>query len=299
MLTEEDLLNTLWQRRTRWSSTATRMKRRLDRVRLTVLFLGSWGAIATASTTTVLRSAGTPTRVVALSGAVALAVATFLTAQYLTAESTRRWTRARAVSEGIKHRILTCRATGDAQQYGRLRADIEGIEQSAEDLLPLLEPSGETVQAPPSMHPDEYVRDRVRAQIDDYYLPAARCYSTRATRLRRAAIGLGLAATIVAAINTGVGAEASGRIAPWVAVMTTLSGSLLAYLAGKRYDFLVMTYLATANRLQRRLDRWRAEGSPTDQVRWAEFVADCENTISLENASWMAKWGERAEAAGT
>ncbi|MFE9789186.1 DUF4231 domain-containing protein [Nocardia salmonicida] len=295
MLTDDDLLNTLWQRRTRWSSTATRMKCRLDRVRLTVLFLGSWGAIATASTTTVLRSAGTPTRIVALSGAVALAVATFLTAQYLTAESTRRWTRARAVSEGIKHRILLCRATGDAQQYGRLQADINGIEQSAEDLLPLLVPSGEAVQAPRSMHPDEYVRDRIRAQIDDYYLPAARCYGTRATRLRRAAIGLGLAATIVAAINTGVGAEASGRIAPWVAVMTTLSGSLLAYLAGKRYDFLVMTYLATADRLQRRLDRWRADGSPTDQVRWAEFVVDCENTISLENTSWMAKWGERAE----
>ncbi|MEV6660164.1 DUF4231 domain-containing protein [Nocardia fluminea] len=296
MAVDEDLLNTLWQRRTRWSSTATRMKRRLDRVRLTVLFLGSWGAIATASTTTVLRSAGTPARIVALSGAVALAVATFLTAQYLTAESTRRWTRARAVSEGIKHRILTFRAIGDAQQAERLQADIDGIEQSAEDLLPVLAPGDDAAEAPRSMRPDEYVRDRVGAQIDGYYLPAARRYSARATWLRRAAIGLGLAATIVAAINTGAGAETSGRIAPWVAVMTTLSGSLLAYLAGKRYDFLVMTYLATADRLRRRLDRWRTAGSPTDRVRWAEFVADCENTISLENASWMAKWGERAES---
>ncbi|MEU4321224.1 DUF4231 domain-containing protein [Nocardia fluminea] len=296
MAVDEDLLNTLWQRRTRWSSTATRMKRRLDSVRLTVLFLGSWGAIATASTTTVLRSAGTPARIVALSGAVALAVATYLTAQYLTAESTRRWTRARAVSEGIKHRILTFRAIGDAQQAERLQADIDGIEQTAEDLLAVLAPGDDAAQAPRSMRPDEYVRDRVRAQIDGYYLPAARRYSARATRLRRAAIGLGLAATIVAAINTGVGAETSGRIAPWVAVMTTLSGSLLAYLAGKRYDFLVMTYLATADRLRRRLDRWRTAGSPTDRVRWAEFVADCENTISLENASWMAKWGERAES---
>ncbi|MGF0318370.1 DUF4231 domain-containing protein [Nocardia fluminea] len=296
MPVDEDLLNTLWQRRTRWSSTATRMKRRLDSVRVTVLFLGSWGAIATASTTTVLRSAGTPARIVALSGAVALAVATFLTAQYLTAESTRRWTRARAVSEGIKQRILTFRAIGDAQQAERLQVDIDGIEQTAEDLLAVLAPGDDAARAPRSMLPDEYVRDRVRAQIDGYYLPAARRYSARATRLRRAAIGLGLAATIVAAINTGVGAEASGRIAPWVAVMTTLSGSLLAYLAGKRYDFLVMTYLATADRLRRRLDRWRTAGSPTDRVRWAEFVADCENTISLENASWMAKWGERAES---
>ncbi|MFE3318086.1 DUF4231 domain-containing protein [Nocardia sp. NPDC059195] len=295
MITDDDFLNTLWQRRTRWSTTATQMKRQLDRTRLAVLLLGSWGAIATASTTTILRSAGTPTRIVALSGAVALAVATFLTAQYLTAESTRRWIRARAVSEGVKHRILTFRATGDAEQSGQLLADIDGIERTAADLLPMLAPSAEAVEAPRSMHPEEYVHDRVRAQIDDYYLPAARCYSTRATRLRRAAVGLGLAATIVAAINTGVGVEAAGRIAPWVAVMTTLSGSLLAYLAGKRYDFLVMTYLATADRLRRRLDRWRTDGSPTDRVRWAAFVADCENTISLENASWMAKWGERTE----
>ncbi|MFD4460056.1 DUF4231 domain-containing protein [Nocardia sp. NPDC058480] len=295
MITDDDFLNTLWQRRTRWSTTATQMKRQLDRTRLAVLLLGSWGAIATASTATILRSAGTPTRIVALSGAVALAVATFLTAQYLTAESTRRWVRARAVSEGVKHRILTFRATGDAEQSGQLLADIDGIERTAADLLPMLAPSAEAVEAPRSMHPEEYVHDRVRAQIDDYYLPAARCYSTRATRLRRAAVGLGLAATIVAAINTGVGVEAAGRIAPWVAVMTTLSGSLLAYLAGKRYDFLVMTYLATADRLRRRLDRWRTDGSPTDRVRWAAFVADCENTISLENASWMAKWGERTE----
>ncbi|MFD4443841.1 DUF4231 domain-containing protein [Nocardia sp. NPDC058519] len=295
MTADDDILNTLWQRRTRWSVTATRMKRRLDRTRLAVLLLGSWGAIATAATTTILRSAGTPTRIVALSGAVALAVATYLTAQYLTAESTRRWVRARAVSEGVKQRIITFRATGDPEQSGQLLADIDGIEKTAEDLLPLLEPSDEAVQAPRSMRPDEYIRDRVRAQIDDYYLPAARCYRTRATRLRRGAVGLGLAATIVAAINTGLGVEAAGRIAPWVAVMTTLSGSLLAYLAGKRYDFLVMAYLATADRLQRRLDRWRTDGSPTDRVRWAEFVADCENTISLENASWMAKWGERTE----
>ncbi|MET9214427.1 MULTISPECIES: DUF4231 domain-containing protein [unclassified Nocardia] len=292
----DELLNTLWQRRTRWSLTATHLKRRLDRTRLAVLLLGSWGAIATASTTTILRSAGIPTRIVALSGAVALAVATFLTAQYLTAESTRRWTRARAVSEGIKQRILAYCATGYPEQPGQLQADIAGIEQAADDLRPLLAPADTTVRAPRPMRPEEYVHDRVQAQIDDYYLPTAHRYSARAAGLRRAAIGLGLAATIVAAINTGVGAEAAGRIAPWVAVMTTLSGSLLAYLAAKRYDFLVMTYLATADRLHRRLDRWRADGSPTDRDRWGEFVADCENTISLENASWMAKWSERAEA---
>ncbi|MEV2224604.1 SLATT domain-containing protein [Nocardia vinacea] len=74
--------------------------------------------------------------------------------------------------------------------------------------------------------------------------------------------------------------------------MATLSGSLAAFLASKRYDFLVVSYLATANRLQRLLDRWRTAGSPADPPRWSQFVDDCENAIAIENESWLAKWAD-------
>lgn len=82
-------------------------------------------------------------------------------------------------------------------------------------------------------------------------------------------------------------------LAPWIAVLTTLSGSLVAFLASKLYDFLVVSYLATANRLRRLLDHWRTAGSPTDPPRWPQFVDDCENAISIENESWLAKWADR------
>jgi len=91
-------------------------------------------------------------------------------------------------------------------------------------------------------------------------------------------------------LTNPVSGDAAVRIAPWIAVLTTLSGSLIAHLSSRRYDFLVMSYLATANRLRRLLDHWRTAGSPTGPPRWPEFVNDCENAIATENESWLAKW---------
>ena len=70
--------------------------------------------------------------------------------------------------------------------------------------------------------------------------------------------------------------------AAFTAVLTTLAGAVLAHVEASRYDFLVMTYRATARRLQDRLD-----GS---QQPWSDFVNDCENILATENTSWIAKW---------
>lgn len=80
-------------------------------------------------------------------------------------------------------------------------------------------------------------------------------------------------------------------------MLTTLAGGISAHIAANRYDFLVMSYFATGNRLRQRVNEWGAHGAPTDEVRWTAFVEDCEHAISVENESWLAKWAEEeAEA---
>ncbi|MGV9819796.1 DUF4231 domain-containing protein [Nocardia xishanensis] len=308
MSAEDEVVAALWARRARWARAADAAKRRADRARIAVLCLSGAGAIATATTATVLRNSGLPQLVVATLGAIALAAGTFLAAHFLTPAELRRWTRARAVAENIKQVIYRFRAGArpfrDGDALLRLHRAVGDIEQGADDLLPFLaenhaaECTGSG--APPVLTPGDYVRDRVQGQITDYYTRRAREYATRSRRWRRAALLLGLAATVVAAVAAVLVGASSGSsrtswaslITPWVAVLTTLGAGVAGHLAGRRYEFLVMSYSATARRLGQILHEWRAEGSPTDEQRWTAFVDDCETVIAEQNETWVAKWAE-------
>ncbi|MEV0028081.1 DUF4231 domain-containing protein [Nocardia sp. NPDC050793] len=311
---EDKVIAALWATRVRWARAADAAKRRVDRARVAVLCLGGAGAIATAMTATVLRTSGPPQLAVATVGAICLALATFLGARFLSPAEFRRWTRTRAVAEDIKQVIFRFRAgagpfRGDDALL-RLHRAVGEIEATGDDLLPFLPDEHSDAArsgahfpgsgAPPLLIPEEYVRERVQGSITDYYLRWAREYTARARRLRGAALLFGLAATVVAAIaavlagtSTASGRTASATLlAPWVAVLTTLGAGVAGHLAGRRYEFLVMSYSATARRLGQLLYEWRAEGSPVDEHRWTAFVDDCETLIAEQNETWVAKWTE-------
>jgi nucleoside phosphorylase len=211
---DDELVNALWEKRIRWSHAATRMKLRIDRLRLTVLYLSSWGAIAAALTATVLSQSGLLSRIVAAAGAAALAGATYVGAQLLT-------------SEGMRQQIFRFRAIPGT--VAQLRAEVEELEQAAEDLLCFLDEAPSVGPAPGPLTPEQYASKRVEGQITNYYRPTARQYRARAQFLRRIAIALGLIATIAASVSAAVSAEATTRIAPWIAVLTTLSGDMTSW----------------------------------------------------------------------
>jgi hypothetical protein len=83
----------------------------------------------------------------------------------------------------------------------------------------------------------------------------------------------------------------------WRRIIEKVAGTALAVLTN-RYEFLVMSYAATAARLTDLLDEWRIAGMPTDSVQWSKFVPECENAISVENESWLAKWAESGSGGG-
>jgi hypothetical protein len=299
-ISDQETVNTLLRNQIRWSRTADALKRRLDRARLAVLVLSASGTVAATLTATVLRPPGTVPRSVAAIAAVALALAAILTTQYLDPAATRRWARTRAVSEGIKVLLFKFR-TGAAPFTGtdaatRLQSEVADLEDAATDLmghLPVVELT--TAPDPPSpLGPEDYIRVRVEHQINDYYRPKAIHYMVLARRLRIVEVAFLASAAAVTALNGFVvnAPDDATRLAPWAAALTSLGGALAAHHATRRYEVLVDSYTATANRLQRRVERWRADRSPSDEDKWSKFVDDCEGVIAAENQSWVARWAD-------
>jgi hypothetical protein len=125
------------------------------------------------------------------------------------------------------------------------------------------------------------------------YLPKAEQYRKIASRLRTIEFFLALAATAITALagvvgkTIPVGADRFD-LAALTAVLTTVSGAILAHIEASRYQYLVTSYLATA----RRLEDVVADSAPVaaDPVSWSDFVNRCEDIIATESNSWMAKW---------
>ncbi|WP_433666277.1 DUF4231 domain-containing protein [Nocardia sp. CA-136227] len=282
-----------WADRLRWSQAAGRLKRRLDRARITAFTASTIGALCTTAAATVVHSGGAVRTCVAAVGAVCLALAAFVGFQYLTPDAVRAWTRARATSEGIKRVIFEFRA-GAETSVDALRHEMTEIVTAAADLLPYVDDAtAQPTPPPPTLTPETYVRQRIQGQIEDYYRPMARRYTRCGARWRKFAIALGMATALVAAAAAIAPGTGPTSMAPWVAVLTTATANIAAYLTAQRYDYLAMTYLTTAHRLHALADEWAA-GALSD---WPAFVSACESVIATENTAWMAKWTESTTAA--
>jgi hypothetical protein len=304
----EEVVRSIWQRRVGWSRAADRLKARVTYARRAALVLSSLGAISGTVAATLLTDHPSWRTGCAALGAVLLAVATYVTTKFLTVDAVRAWTRARSVSEAIKGEVYTFRASArpydgpDAMRV--LQSEVSKVEKEARDLeryvaAVTVAPSS---APPPALTPEDYSKARVRQQIEAYYRKNARIYARRLTLLKGIEITLGLAATVLSALAAFVsgstppaatGLIPNAGIAAWVAVLTTLGAALAAHMAASRYDFLIMSYYATARHLEDLENKWRSEGAPTDLGAWSALVKACEDAISVENESWLAKWAEQ------
>jgi hypothetical protein len=135
---------------------------------------------------------------------------------------------------------------------------------------------------------DEYIKERLNAQIDRYYKVKAGEYARTAKRLRNlefllvliaAALGVAAAGTTGAAGLPGLGA--------WVAVVTTAAAAVTTFQAAGRYDLQAITFAGTARRLTTLRDSFKADPTRADPERISKFVDDAENAISSENEAWL------------
>jgi hypothetical protein len=232
--------------------------------------------------------------VLAGAGAVLMALAAFLQGRAQAVRQASRWIRARAASEALKEqmfRYLT--GTGEYEVPDRedvLRRKTQQVLDDVRDLeteAAMIEvPAGE----PPALKTlDDYVTVRVREQIEGYYRPRARAFAVRRTRWRRLQTGLMVVTAILGAL---VALFPGTGIPGWVAVLTTITGTLGAHLEAAHYDQLIISYRATASRLEWLLTEWRDTLSklPLTPAQRTDFVNRCEDAISVENQAWMAGW---------
>jgi SMODS and SLOG-associating 2TM effector domain 1/Protein of unknown function (DUF4231) len=295
------VLDTVADRQAQWSKTADQMKSTIDHARWWVFVLSILGAVLAAAAsqmgaaTTGAATAATsnPRAWVAIAAAVSLAFATFFTQRLLGADHVIAWVRARAISERLKREAF--RFAAEAAPYDgpdRAKAELlldderQKIESDGDDLLGKQVPTTSRGSLPRGpLTKDEYIAQRVRKQID-YFVPNANKYQRISLALRRTELMLAAAATLITAVVSVTGKSVvwgmTFDLAALTAVLTTIAGAVLAHIEASRYDFLVMTYRATARRLEERANR--------SHEPWSDFVNDCENILSAENVSWIAKW---------
>jgi hypothetical protein len=285
----DSLIQSHWDEHLAWSVTADRLKRTRERARNLVLRITVAGAAL--STLAASLQPSTPRTAAGIAGAAALALVPFFTRYFLSAEKTSNWLRARSVSEGIKSEIY--RYCGVAEPYDTPGAverltkkvrDIRDWGKSLEIERAKAVPSSQS--APPMLNAEEYIEQRVEQQIEKYYRPKARRFAVLSERFRNAEIALAAVAALFGATATYAPAL---RLGPWVAVLTTVVGSVAAHAAGGRFDFQATTFFATARQLDDLVVDWRSSGKTAPGKEWSEFVRACEDTISAENRGWMAK----------
>jgi hypothetical protein len=290
----ESPLQSDWDEHVAWSVTANRLKATRERYRTVVLVLTIAGAaLATLAASTADSRMQTTAGIL---GSVSLGIVPFLTRYFLSAEKTRNWLRARSISEGIKSEIFRYCAGAEPYTGPDARAKLTQKVRTIRDWGRSLEI--ERVKAivprttpPPKLDAESYVKLRVRQQIDQYYRPKARTFAARSEQFRRAEIGLAAMAAILSSAATYLGGSGF-RLGPWVAVLTTVGGSVAAHAAAGRYDFQTTTFFATARQLEDLLHDWEASAQTAPGPEWSDFVQACEEAISAENRGWMAKLDE-------
>jgi hypothetical protein len=285
-----DLVQEFWDDHVAWSKVAGVLKGRRSFWRSTVFVLTVAGATLQTFAATVpafkLVAGGI--------GTVALALVPIFARYFLTAEQTAKWLRARSISEGLKSEIYIYRAGAEpyagSDSVDVLRAKVRGIRDLGKDLE--IERAGAgspTEPSPPALDGETYISGRVKQQIEEFYRPKARAYAARAEQFRWIEIGFASLAATLSAIATLASGPNAQFIGPWVAVVTTVSGTIAAHAAANRYDFQATTFYATARQLTDLVQDWQIEGKHCSSKEWSDFVHSCEGVISAENRAWMAK----------
>ena len=289
---DNEIEQELWDRHVAWSMVADRQKRFRTRARAWVLFL----TIAGAALQTLSVQAG---MAAGIAGTICLTVVPAIAAAWLRPEQTKKWLRARSISEGIKSEYHLYRAKAApydaANPLETLHDKVKEIGEWGADMANLLAAVGRRGATPPDIAPDTYIKNRVVEQIETFYEPKAHDNARIAESFRYTEIVLTIMTAILSAIatytmKTRAATGIAVPVGPWIAVLTTIGGTIAAFAAAGRYDFQATTYFATAANLKDLITGWQLKKCPPPpDPEWSRFVNDCEATISAENRGWMAK----------
>lgn len=284
-----NLLDELWRQQSLWSRTANRMKKRIVRARAAALGVGV--AVAVLGTLAGVLADPQPALSRVLAGVAALGAALLpVLRPGWSGRTLRDWTRARSVSEALKSEVyLWLARVGDyrGDEHGaRLREKTDKVRGDGSDLLRYQAAIVSEQRALPPVHDiASYFAVRVTGQIDTYY-------RRKAGELQASLRWFRTAEVVLAVLGAALGAVAAvggSSFAPWIAVVTTVTTAVTVHVAATRYEFQLIEFLRTADRLEQLKSKAIAGGS-ADELDALAVLA--EDVISIENQAWMAKLAE-------
>ena len=236
-----------------------------------------------------------------LSGASAICVglAALYTRHFLQSSMERNWVMLRSMAESLKSEAFKFMAK--TPPYDKDSAD-DVLSDKAKELLGEVLP-GEPVELTEEdkqkglpndwLSVDDYIKCRVREQIDEYYNPNTKKNAKKVSRIRQVSFLLGVAGVILGGFAAFQPDEA--LTAAWVGVVSTISGALAAYLYAGRFEYLSTSYDLTARRLEWLIDDWLRHKRKNPDASPNGFILGCEQAISIENSAWVAEWSKRTE----
>lgn len=266
------------------------MKSRIEQARLVALLLVVVAAVAGTTAATLSEAQPVASKVLAGVAAAASAALPFLRPAW-SGKRLKNWTRARSVSEAIKTDVYLW-LTG-ARPYGNdplareLRKRTDALFVDAADLVPYqggIEPNDRDLPAVSTVA--SYFDIRATDQIDKYYAPQAEFIQRRIKLFR----GIEIALSATGAIMGIVAATVGTSLAAWIAVVATIGTALSVHVSATRYEFQLIEFLRTAERLRQL--RSQSEVAGLTQQQLLRLVRRAEDVISVENQGWMAKLAE-------
>lgn len=232
-----------------------------------------------------------PTLLGALS-ALFLGAATYFGKEVVNPEQERHWIRSRSIAETLKaESYLFLTAVAPYNKDNRADILLEETKKLLESVsgLPHLNLSEEEkgFELPSgNLTTKAYIAQRVNDQINNYYRKRSDDYIDKIRNCKKVGLILGIIAIALGALGS------TGWTAGWVAVISTISASIVAYVYAGRYQYLIVSYQATAHHLEFLRTRWEASGkTDADKDERDQFILDCEDAISIESNAWMAEGG--------
>jgi hypothetical protein len=288
----------VWGKYREYAINSRKRKAEISGWRLRVLLLGISGAILGTLCQETMRlgldkatdwSCWVPP-VLGWSSAAAIGFATFFGKEIVNPDQERQWIRSRSMAEALKAEIVLFLSRvhpyNNDEKAQALMAKSDELLVAVNDLQTESIDEQEKQKRLPAafLTIEQYIEERVTEQIDNFYRPRSDELIRKMKKNKKIGIFLGMASVILGAFG------ASGWTAGWIAVISTIAASIAAFSYAGRYQYLIVSYQATANKLERLRTQWVVSGkSDADTEERDKFIRECEDVISIENSAWMAE----------
>ena len=278
-----------------WAATSRLKKAEIFSWKFWVLVLSVAGAVLATLSKQLAGCSDLASWAIGIVGGGLVALATYFGREILSPVEERIWIRARSIAETLKAEIFLFRAGAkpyDGQDPGpKLMEQVKKQLGSVTNIQSVtLSPEERRKGIPEGpLSVERYIKERLDDQIEGFYRPRVQQYDRLMKQWRNVNLFLGATATVLGVLGKWTGG--------WVAVITTIITSVAAYLYANRYQYLIISYQATARQLEALKYEWGVMGSPEhDPEKRNQFLKDCEEAISIENSAWMAKWLEKPKS---